>query len=127
MAKKAIELQFSIPNRVGGLEAITSALKSEKINILHMAAWVEEGEAFVNMVVNNNAKAVKALKKIGATPMEKEVLIVTLQNRVGSLNQIATKLAKANIDIKCLTATSGVGKVAVLLSTDDNTKAAKVA
>ncbi len=124
MAKIIKEIQFSLPNKVGGLKEITDALKAEKVNILHMVAWVEEKQAFVNLVTDNNSGAKKALEKLGISTSEKELLEVMLENKVGSLNEVAAKLSKAGIDITCLSATSAGAKVAVLLHTDNNAKAA---
>lgn len=126
MAKIVKELQFSLANKVGGLEEITNVLKAQKVNILHMVAWVEEGRAFVNIVTDNNENAKKALSAMGMVTTEKDLLEVVLQNRIGSLNEVSSKLAKGGVDITCLSATGAGDKVAVLIHTDDNVKAAKL-
>ena len=51
---------------------------------------------------------------------------MNMPNRVGALEKVAHKLAKAKVNITCLSATSGGGRVAVLLNTKNNRKAARL-
>jgi len=127
MAKAMKELRFTVKNKVGALAEITKAFKDAKVNILHIAAWAEGGKGFFNVVTDHHAAAKKALKKIGISAIDKEVLVVNLQNRVGSLDRVARKLAKGKVDITGLSATSGGKRVSVLLATKNNAKAKKIA
>src|SRR3989338_2104359 len=127
MAKKVKELQFSVPNKIGKLHEITQILKKTKVNILHAWACGEGKTGHFGLVTSNNAKAKQALKKIGVKTDEKELLVVSMNNTVGALDRVASKLAKAKGNITCLSATSGGGRVSVLLGTRNNSKAARVA
>jgi len=126
MAKKVKELRFTVKNKIGALAEITKALKAAKVNMLHIAAWGQGGTGYFNLVTDHNARAKKALKKLGVTAKEKDLLVLTLQNKVGALDRVAHRLAKAGINITGISATSGAKRVAVLLNTKNNSKALKI-
>ncbi len=77
-------------------------------------------------MTSNNAKAKKALKGLHISATEKEVLSVTLSHKVGSLERVAQRLAKAGVSVTCLSATSAGNRVAVLLNTKNNKKAQRL-
>ena len=128
MAKVLKELQFETPNKTGVLGKVSDALKKAGVNMEQAWACGEGSRGHFGIVTNNNAKAKKALQKIGVRKFsEKEVLMVAMPNRVGALSRIAAKLAKAHIAVTCLSATSaGRNRVAVLLGTKNNKKARRV-
>ncbi|MBI2095999.1 MAG: hypothetical protein HYT89_07520 [Candidatus Omnitrophica bacterium] len=126
MAKQVRELQFTVPNKVGALSGITGALKTAKVNILHAWACGEGKSGYFGLVTSDNARAKKALARIGIKAGEKEALVLTLANRVGALDRAARLLANAKVDITCLSATSAGGRVAVLLGTKNNAKARRL-
>ena len=128
MAKVLKELQFSTPNKTGVLSKVTDALKKARVNLEQAWACGEGSKGYFGIVTSNNAKARKALKKLGVRKFsEKDVLMVSLPNRVGALSRVATKLAKKGIGITCLSATSaGKNRVGVLLGTRNNKKASRL-
>ena len=127
MAKKAKELLFTTRNKVGVLSKVADALKAARVNILHAWACGEGANGHFGLVTNNNAKAARALKKIGAKGLrENPVLILSLANKPGALAPKAKRLAKAGINVKCVSATSAGRRVAVLISTSNDPKAAKL-
>lgn len=125
MAKRVKELKFSVRNKVGVLAAITSALKAARVNIIHATAWVEGSKGFFNIVTNHNAKAKKALSALNIRASEGDVIVLTLQNKVGALERAAKKLAKAKVSISCLSATTAGPRTSVLIHTTNNAKAAR--
>lgn len=126
MAKKVSELLFSVPNKVGALARVTSALKTAKVNILHLWACGEGKTGSFGMVTDRNAAAKKALKKLGVSAKESPLLTVTLTHKVGALDRVARKLAKGKVNIRCLSATSGGKRVTVLIGTANDSKAARL-
>ncbi|MBI1978143.1 MAG: ACT domain-containing protein [Candidatus Omnitrophica bacterium] len=126
MAKKVKELRFSVRDRVGALATITAALKAARVNIIHVAAWSEGGRGFFNLVTSNNARAKKVLRKLGISSSESDVLVLSLGNKVGALERVARKLAKAKVNISCLSATTSGPRASVLINTRNNAKAARV-
>ncbi len=126
MAKRVKEIQFSVKNRVGVLAKVTAALKVAGVNLIHATAWSEGSKGYFCLVTNNNSKARKTLRKLGIKSTEGDVVVLTLWNKVGTLEEAARKLAKARINITCLSATMGGLRTAVLIHTKNNAKAAKV-
>jgi len=126
VAKKLKELQFETPNKIGVLCKITCILKEAGVNILHAWACGEGAKGQFGLVTSNNTKAKKALKRFGIASKEKDVLAVTLPHKVGSLECVAHKLAKAGISITCLSATSAGNRVTVLFNTKNNGKAQRI-
>ena len=126
MAKRVKELKFSVNNKVGVLAKVTSALKTAGVNIIHATAWAEGSKGYFCMVTNSNAKAKKALSKIGIRASEGDVVVLTLKNKVGSLERAARKLARANVNIMCLSATTGGSRTSVLIHTKNNSRAARI-
>ena len=126
MAKKLKELEFETPNKVGVLCKVTCVLKEAGVNILHAWACGEGPKGHFGLVTSNNSKAKKALNAMGISAKEKDILSVTLSHKVGSLERVAYKLAKAGISLTCLSATSAGNRVTVLFNTKNNNKAQKI-
>ncbi len=126
MAKKLKELQFETPNKTGVLCNVTCVLKEAGVNILHAWACGEGARGHFGLVTSNNAKAKKALKKLRISAKEKDVLSVTLSHKVGSLERVAHKLAKAGVGVTCISATSAGNRVSVLFNTKNNNKAQRL-
>ena len=127
MAKKVKELQFSTPNKVGVLSKVTGALKKARVNILHMWACGEGSRGSFGIVASNNACAKKALRSLGFSAKEKEILVANLPNKVGALAKVADRLARARVNVTCVSATSAGNRVSVLLGTRNNKKAQRIA
>ena len=72
----------------------------------------------------NNAGALEALRGQVEFLDETQVLVVQVPDRVGALNEIAQKLADAEISIQWACATTTGGAAAIVFSTSDNAKAA---
>ena len=123
MAKSMKELHFSTRNRVGVLSKITNALSKAGVNILHVWGCGEGATGYFGMVTSSNARAKKALKNLGISASEKETLVLNLPNKKGALARVAQKLAKSNVNVTCLSATTGGGRVSVLINTKNNKKA----
>lgn len=126
MATKVTELQFSSSNKVGALANIATAFEKSKVNILNIWACGEGPTAYFGVVTNNNSKAKKILKGLRFKVKEKDMLVLNLQHKVGSLARVARKLAKARINITCLAATTSGKRAAVLVDTNQNKKAARI-
>ena len=126
MAKKTKELVFSTPNRVGVLSKVAGAMKKAHVNILHAWACGSGSRGEFGLVTSSNARAAKALKRLGYRAKESPLLIVNLPNTIGALEKKAAKLAKAGISVKCISATSAGKRVALILNTSNNAKAARL-
>lgn len=126
MAKRVKELQFSTPNKVGVLSKVSRVLKDAGVNILHIWGCGEGATGHFGIVTSNNTKAKKALKSLKIHTAEKEILAVNLPNKKGVLANVADKLAKAKVNITCLSATTGGSRVTVIFNTKNNKKAQRL-
>jgi len=122
-AKKLKQLSFTMPNRAGLLSEVTVAVLSAKVNINTLCAYELENNAYFMLTVDSNARARKALAKLGIESKEEDVVAVEMPNRVGELEKVAKKIADAGININYIYGTTGTGKSSIcVFKTSDNTK-----
>ena len=125
-AKKSKQLSFEVPNKVGLLAAISSAVADAKVNITAICAYGMGKKAYFMVVAENGAKAKKALCSLTVKVEEEDVVSVELSNRVGELQKVAKKIADAGIDILYLYGTAGTGKSSIcVFKTENDNKAIK--
>ena len=124
-ARKVTEIRLSMPNRVGLLSEVTTAVAKAKVNVNAICAYALENTAFFNLITNSNAKAKKALAPLGYEITEKDVIQVELPNKPGELQKVAKKIADAGIDIDFMYATTTGSKATCLLKTVDDLNAMK--
>ena len=124
--RKVKEIRLSMPNKVGLLSEVTTAVANAKVNINAICAYVLENNAFFNLITSSNTKAKKALAPLGFGIEEKDVIQVELPNKPGELQKVAKRIADAGIDIDFMYATTAGGKAACVLKTADDQKAMKV-
>lgn len=123
-AKKLKQLSFTMPNRAGLLSEVTVAVLGAKVNINTLCAYELENNAYFMLTVDSNAKAKKALAKLGVETKEEDVVAVEMSNRVGELEKVSKKIADAGININYIYGTTGTGKSSIcVFKTSDNTKA----
>src|SRR4030043_2190 len=126
-AKKVREIGFTMPNKVGLLSVVTTAIAGAKVNITAICAYGMENTAYFMLTTNSNAKAKKALSPLGITIEEKDVVEIEVPDKRGELKKIAKKIADAGIDIQYMYATASSGKKEnCIFMTADNSKAIKV-
>jgi hypothetical protein len=123
--RKVKEIRLSMPNRVGLLSEITTAVAKAKVNLNAVCAYSLENTAFFNLITGSNAKAKKALAPLGYETTEKDVIQVELPNKPGELQKVAKKIADAGIDIDFMYATTAGGKATCILKTADDLNAIK--
>lgn len=126
-ARKVKEVSFTMPNKVGLLSEVTTAIAGAKVNITAICAYGMEESAYFMLTTNSNAKAKKALTPLGMAIEEKEVVEVEVLDKPGELQKVAKKIADAGIDIQYMYATaSSSKKETCIFMTSDNAKAIKV-
>jgi hypothetical protein len=122
-AHHAQQLVATLPTRVGLLADVTDAIRSAGVNITAISGYERDGQAKFLLVTDDNAKAAEALGRLNAEVREKDVVLVELNNRVGSLADAAKKLAEADINIEYAYGTTGPGdKAWLVFKTADDTK-----
>jgi len=130
-AKEAIEITATFPDTLGLTAKVAKALASENVNILAGTGYSASGmrrKAIFTLIVDNYAKAERALEKIGADDiLESSVIMVETPNKVGALERVSKIIADAGINIYYFYATTSSGKTATsVFKTADDKKTIKV-
>lgn len=130
-AKEAIEITATFPDTLGLTAKVAAALASENVNILAGTGYSASGmrrKAIFTLIVDNYAKAERALEKIGADDLhESSVIMVETPNKVGALERVSKIIADAGINIYYFYATTSSGKTATsVFKTADDKKTIKV-
>lgn len=90
------------------------------MNIQGLAAFTGEGRGIVHVLVDDEAvvRATDGLRRAGmGVADEREVLVVDVVDRPGSLGELARELSEANVNIDLAYTT--FGGVKVVIATDD--------
>ncbi|HEX6537872.1 MAG TPA: amino acid-binding protein [Candidatus Dormibacteraeota bacterium] len=104
----------------GELARLGETAGSAGVNILGMAAFTGDGKGFVHVLVDNAAAARfrTAVNEAGiGLADEREVLIIDLEHRPGTLGEVARQLAAAGVNIDL--AYTAAGGVRMVIATDD--------
>ena len=104
--KKFGELLVSGENRIGFLYDISDKISSAGINILAISAYSYDNKAFFRMVTSDNDKAKIVLSSLGCGIEEKQVVSAEVEDRVGELKEMTSKLKDSGIDLKYIYGTS---------------------
>ncbi|HEX3035547.1 MAG TPA: ACT domain-containing protein, partial [Thermodesulfobacteriota bacterium] len=81
-ARKLKQINFTMPNKVGLLSEVTSAMAGAKVNINTITAYEMEDKAHFMLTTDSNAKAKRALAKLGVEKTtEDEVIAVEMPNK----------------------------------------------
>ena len=116
----ATNLTIVLRDRPGELARIGEVAGEAGINILGMAAFTGEGRGIIHVLVPDEAagRAVETLQEAGMGVADRRpVLVVDLEDRPGSLGELARELAEAGVNIELLYTT--YGGVKVVIATDD--------
>jgi hypothetical protein len=107
---------------------VCDALSAAKINIYAISTSDTVDHSVVRMVVSDPVKALYVFEDHGTLVVEDDVLMITGDNKPGSLARIAHKLADAKVNIEyayCATAPDAK-KGLLILRVSDVKKAMKV-
>ncbi len=125
-AEMGKELVLTVPNKMGTMANVTKILADHGINIEGVAGYSIGADAKIMVVADDVLRAAEALKKSGFKSIEtKEVVVVSLENKLGALKSLSAKLEDAKIDIRYIygTTCSGGCAATIIVSTADNEKA----
>ena len=129
MARASIakELHCEVKNEVALLGMITSSMAVHGVTIVHLSAYSVGDKGYLQMIVQDIAKARKALADFGPKFEERDVLVVEFENKVGTLAPVAKILGNHGIFINYVYGTSSDGfKIVGVFSTSDDVKAVRV-
>ena len=119
------QLSLFLANRPGTLAAVCEELARHKINIFALTISDSVDHAIVRMVVSETRKALDIFEERGVLVVESKVLMIENSNKPGSLARIASRLAKAKINIEyAYLATNPSAKTGLLIVRASDTKTA---
>jgi hypothetical protein len=114
------DLTVVLRNEPGELAKLGQATGAAGVNIRGMCAFTGEGRGIIHLLVDDGGaeRAVRALEQEGMGVADKrQVLVVDIADRPGSLGEMALELAEAGVNIELLYTT--YGGVKLVIATDD--------
>ena len=120
MIKLYKQLSIFLENRPGGLARISGILGAAGVNILALAVHDTMDHAVIRLIAEPHMKALLLLEQQGLYLLEQDVIVMKLDNRPGTLAEVARTLAHAdiNIDYAYCTATEHQLQGCLILKTD---------
>lgn len=126
-ASKVKQLVAEMKNKVGLLTDLSVSLGEAKVNIKAICGYEMDDRAYFMLITDDNVKARRVLKKIGAALETDDVVALEMDNKPGALGKAAQKISGADIDIHYLYASTGIGKTSlVIMKTDDDAKTVRL-
>jgi hypothetical protein len=113
-------LTVVLKDEPGQLATLGGATGAAGVNIQGMCAFTGEGRGIIHVLIADDAvqRAVAALEGAGLRIADqREVLVVDVSDRPGSLGELAREMAEAGVNIELLYTT--FGGVKVVIATDD--------
>ncbi len=128
--KTGIEITATFQDAIGLTAKLAAAVAAENVNILAATGYSASSErrnATFTLIVDDFAKAERALERIGAEEIhESSVIMVETPNKPGALERVAKIIADAGINIYYFYATTSSGRTATsVIKTADDEKAIK--
>ncbi len=118
---RAEQISVFLENKAGRLAEVTGILSDAKVNIRALALADTSDFGVLRLIVDNNEKAVEALKNRGFTVGRTGVLAVEVEDRPGGLHSILDILNEADINVEYMYAfVQHSGKNAVMIFRFDN-------
>jgi hypothetical protein len=116
MPQLAKQLAIFLDNRPGMLARVCEALSEAGINIYALSTSDTVDHAVIRMVASDTQKAVHVFEEYGTLVVDDDVVLVSGDNKPGTLARIARRLAAAKINIEyCHCATSPDSKKGLLV------------
>jgi hypothetical protein len=114
------DLTVVLQDRPGELARLGETTGAAGVNLLGMCAFTGEGRGIIHVLVDN-AKASDAHRALEDAGMgvadEREVLVVDIEDRPGTLGELARTLGEAGVNIELAYTT--FGGVRLVVATDD--------
>jgi hypothetical protein len=96
------EFVVRLDNRPGSLARLTELLAAAGVNIDALAAWGENGDGVVRLIVDQPEACARVLNDASLGFEERTVLSALLANRPGELARVTRALADAAINIEAI-------------------------
>lgn len=114
------DLTVILDDRPGELARLGEIMGAGGVNIRGLAAFTGEGRGFIHLLVDDDmaGRAVEDLQRAGMGVADaREVLVVDVDDRPGSLGELARELAEANVNVDLAYTT--FGGIRIVIATDD--------
>lgn len=124
---KVTQLTVTAESKPGVLARICDVLAGSGINIQGICAGDSAGRSKLRLLVSDPGRARAALAAAKIRAAEEPALLLTLDDKPGTLGRVASRLAAARINIKCTYATTapGAGQAQVVIVVANPDKAEK--
>ena len=125
---QAKQLSVFIENREGRLDEVLAVIKAANVNITSLSLADTSEYGLLRLIVSDPAKADAALKANGFSSMLTDVLVVRLDNKVGSLQSFLAALAKTDINLEYMYGLTieKEGKASLVIKASDFAKASAI-
>ncbi len=124
----AEQISIFVENKEGRLAEVTAILRDAEVNIRALSLADTTDFGVLRLIVNNNEKAEKALKKEGFTVGMTKVMVVEVIDKPGGLNQILDPISENEVNVEYMYAFSNpqCKNAVMVFRFDDYDKALKV-
>ena len=123
----AKDLTVVLQDRPGELARLGQATGEAGVNIQGMCAFTGEGRGIIHILVDDAKAAVarQALEDAGmGVADEREVLVVDVEDRPGTLGELARTLGEAGVNIELVYTIFGGVKLVIATDDSDSARAA---
>jgi hypothetical protein len=119
------EIVVKTENDVGVLWDISRTVAERGVDVLAIAAWVEDKQGIVRLVTDDNLRAREALERKGYTVKEETAVAVELLHKPGLLKHMTEPLMGEALDISHLygSALGSQDKCLLVFSCQNNERA----
>ena len=114
------DLTVVLRDQPGELARLGASTGAAGVNIQGMCAFTGEGRGIIHVLIADEVveRAVTAVEEAGLGVVDRrEVLVIDIEDRPGSLGELARELADASVNIELMYTT--FGGVNVVIATDD--------
>jgi len=120
---KTTQLTVTAESKPGVLARVCDALAKAGVNVVAICAAEAAGRGKIRLVVSDPAKAKSALAAAKIRCGEEPALLLPMEDRPGALAEVASRLAAAKINIKCVYASASGGRAQVVVAVANLDKA----
>jgi hypothetical protein len=121
------DLTIVLKDRPGELARLGEATGAAGVNIEGMCAFTGEGRGIIHILVDDD-RAADARRALEDADMgvadERDVLVIDIADRPGSLGELCRRLAEANVNIELAYTTFGGVKLVIASDDLDSARAA---
>jgi len=120
-------LTVILQDRPGELARLGHATGEAGVNIQGMCAFTGEGRGVIHLLIDDDqvGTALRALDEAGmGVADEREALVIDVEDRPGTLGELARSMGEASVNIELAYTTFGGVKLVIVTDDVDNARAA---